>query len=359
MTNQSLKRKNANPTQGDGSDLALIPLSTLPQQAISWCWPGRIARGMVTVLAGYPKSGKSLVVCNLAATITCGRTFPGSKHQAKDGHVVILNNEDDAEHVLGPRIAAAGGDLNRVRILQGQANLSAANLIEKLEPELDKIKYLRALFLDPATSVVALNRNSGDHVRGVLTALGALAARRNIAVIVVVHLNKSGGARAISQVSGSFEWTAATRAGFLVVEEVGTSRHLFLPMANNIGLAPEGLAFQIRTRKVDNIRAPRVVWEEEPIKMSADEALANGSGRADRVAAAREIDEFLRKLLADGRRPSKDVLKDGRQNGFSDRQLRAAAKRLGVKIGNKGFGPSKEWFWELKTESANEADGRR
>jgi putative DNA primase/helicase len=341
------------------SDFALVPLSTVPRQAISWCWPRRIPRGMVTVLAGYQKSGKSLVACSIAATITCGRKFPGSKHQAKDGHVVILNNEDDAEHVLGPRIAAAGGDLHRVRILQGQANLSAANLIEKLEPELDKIKYLRALILDPMTSVVALNRNSADHVRGVLAALGALAARRNIAVIVVVHLNKSAGSRTISRVSGSFEWTAATRAGFLVVEEVGTSRHMFLPMANNIGLAPEGLAFQIKTKKVDNIRAPRVVWEEEPIKMSADEALANGSGRADRVAAAREIDEFLRKLLADGRRPSKDVLTDGKQNGFSDRQLRAAAKRLGVKIGNTGFGSSKEWFWELKTESANEADGRR
>ena len=52
--------------------------------------------------------------------------------------MVIINNEDDAQRVLGPRIAAAGGDLKRVHIRQGRSNLSVANLIEKLEPELDK-----------------------------------------------------------------------------------------------------------------------------------------------------------------------------------------------------------------------------
>jgi hypothetical protein len=53
--------------------------------------------------------------------------------------------------------------------MQGQANLSVANLIEKLEPELDKIKYLRALILDPITSAVALNRNSAATSRATNT----------------------------------------------------------------------------------------------------------------------------------------------------------------------------------------------
>jgi putative DNA primase/helicase len=329
------------------SGFALIPLSTLPQQEISWCWPNRIPRGMVTVLAGYQKSGKSMVACSIAATITCGGKFPGSKREAKRGHVVMINNEDHPQQVLRPRIAAAGGDLSRLHIMQGQANLSAANLIEKLEPKLDKIPYLRALILDPITSAVSLNRNSGDHVRGVLAGLGALAARRNIAVIVVVHLNKSAGPRAISQVSGSFEWTAASRAGFLVVEEVGTSRHLFLPMANNIGLAPDGLAFRIKTKEVDGIRAPRVVWEKEPIEMSADDALAVRSGDADKVAAAREIDELLRKLLASGKRRSTEVFVDGKEHGFSRKQLHTAADRLGVRKFNTGGPETKKWWWQL------------
>jgi putative DNA primase/helicase len=347
MKNQALAKLPPKFTD-HASGFSLIPLSTVPQQEISWCWPGRIARGMVTVLAGYQKTGKSLVACNIAATITRGGKFPAGEGEAKRGHVIMINGEDDPQQMLRPRIAAAGGDLKRVHILRGQRNLSITDFIEKLEREIakKKVKYLRALILDPATSVVSLNRNSADQVRGVLAALGALAARRNIAVMVVVHLNKkNAGARAISQISGSFEWTAATRAGFLVVEEVGTSRHLFLPMANNIGLAPEGLAFQIKTKKVDG--APRVVWENEPIKMSADDALANGSGGADKVAAAREIDEFLRKLLADGRRGSTEVFADGEGHGFSRKQLHTAADRLGIRKFNTGSRTTKKWWWEL------------
>jgi putative DNA primase/helicase len=342
MRNQALAKLPPKFT-GQASGFVLVPLSALPRKELTWCWPGRIAQGMVTVFAGYQKSGKSLVACNIAATITRGGEFPAGEGEAKRGHVVIINNEDDAQRVLSPRIAAAGGDLRRTCILRGQPNLSVANLIEKLEPKLAKIPYLRALILDPATSAISINRNSADQVRGVLAALGALAARRNIAIIVVVHLNKSTGARTISRVSGSFEWTAATRAGFLVVEEVGTSRHLFLPMANNIGLAPEGLAFQIKTKD----GAPRVVWEKEPIEMSADEALANGNGGADKVAAAREIDEFLRKLLASGRRRSTEVFEDGGQHGFSRKQLHTAADRLGVRKFNTGGRETKKWWWEL------------
>jgi RecA-family ATPase len=201
LSNGSAPAAGDSPAAGGGSDFTLVPLSAVPQQDISWCRPGRIPRGMVTVLAGHQKIGKAFVACKIAATITRGGKFPGSKRKTKRGHVVVINTEDHAQQVLRPRIAAAGGDLKRVHIVEGQSNLSVENLIEKLEPELDKIPYLRALILDPITSAVALNRNSAD----VLAGLGALSARRNIAVIVVVHLNKSAGARAISQVSGSFE----------------------------------------------------------------------------------------------------------------------------------------------------------
>jgi hypothetical protein len=109
-TNGGLSAAGDSPAAGGGSDFTLVPLSTLPQQAIRWCWPNRIPRGMVTVLAGYQKSGKTFVACKIAATITRGRKFPGSKRKARRGHVVMINNEDHAQQILRPRIAAAGGD---------------------------------------------------------------------------------------------------------------------------------------------------------------------------------------------------------------------------------------------------------
>ena len=65
--------------QSDNTSFSLVPLSSLPQVAIRWRWPKRIPRGMVTVIAGYQKAGKSLVVSSIAATITRGRDFPADK----------------------------------------------------------------------------------------------------------------------------------------------------------------------------------------------------------------------------------------------------------------------------------------
>ena len=258
----------------DAKEFGLVQLSELAQTSIPWRWPQRIPTGMVTVLAGYQKTGKSLVACNFAATITRGRRFPAGEGSAKRGHVIIINNEDDPRQMLGPRLAAAGADLHRIHVPNSRWFLNRTNLIEKLESEIKKIQHLRALILDPITSLLSISRNNADDVRAVLTGLGSLAARYRIAIIAVVHLNKSGRGQAISQISGSFEWTAACRAAFLVTHDADGGRHLFLPLPNNVGLKREGLAFHVADIPVQGGQAPAVIWDDELVKMSADEALA-------------------------------------------------------------------------------------
>src|SRR6266536_346195 len=41
---------------------------------IRWLWPGRIARGKVTVLAGNPDLGKSQVTASASAVVSTGGT---------------------------------------------------------------------------------------------------------------------------------------------------------------------------------------------------------------------------------------------------------------------------------------------
>src|SRR5262245_19605086 len=77
---------------------------------------GRIPKRTITIIAGHQKSGKSLVSCAIAATISRGGSFPCSKRLAKRGRVNILNAEDDPATVLRHRLAAAGADLSRTVI---------------------------------------------------------------------------------------------------------------------------------------------------------------------------------------------------------------------------------------------------
>jgi hypothetical protein len=77
------------------------------------------------------------------------------------------------------------------------------------------------------------------------------------------------------------------------------------------------------------------------LTITADEAVANRAGDAYKSANAREIDEFLRNLLSSGKRPSKEVFDDGKQNGYSQKQLHTASKRVGVRKFNTGGSATK------------------
>ena len=70
-------------------------VSEIEAQPILWLWPGRIARGKVTMLAGHPGLGKSQLALAAAAIVTSGGQWPVDGTRAERGSVIILSAEDD------------------------------------------------------------------------------------------------------------------------------------------------------------------------------------------------------------------------------------------------------------------------
>ena len=65
------------------------------------------------------------------------------------------------------------------------------------------------------------------------------------------------------------------RAILLVTEEAGTRRRLFVQLKSNIGPDNAGFAFEIESRVIaDGACTSAVVWSNNPVTISADEALA-------------------------------------------------------------------------------------
>jgi putative DNA primase/helicase len=161
------------PTNNSSSD-SFVPISQYAAREFKWVWPGRIPRDMVTVIAGESKTGKSLLACNIAATVTTGAQFPCEEGWAKRGHVVIVNGEDDAGQILVLRLSAAGADLSRVHV--PPVTWDPDDFIGWLKRELPLVPYRRVLILDPITAFFP-HRNNADRVRAVLTELRVLAAK--------------------------------------------------------------------------------------------------------------------------------------------------------------------------------------
>jgi hypothetical protein len=88
---------------------------------------------------------------------------------------------------------------------------------------------------------------------------------------------------------------------------------LFLHAKNNLAPPPQGLAFQLQQCVVgNNIPASRIVWEAEPVAITANEALAVDS--AGSGTAKVEAIQFLQAALAGGPVPAAEVNRMAREH---------------------------------------------
>jgi hypothetical protein len=255
-----------------------------------------------------------------------------------------------------PRLIAAGADRSRIHIVKavkdsvGERPFNLSVDLDRLEREYD-LTQVKLLVIDPASSYLGsakggrISRNSGGDVRTILDRLASFAAKHGLAALAVSHLNKSTGASAITRIMGSTEWVAVPRAVFLVTEEAGTGRRLFLPLKNNLAPDRVGYAFRVEDRIVaGGIKTSAVVWDHDPVTITADEALA--AAAKNKKASSTAMD-FLQQLLRDGPVDQTEAVRLGAEAGFSEKNLRMARENLGVKPTKEGFGAVGKWVWKL------------
>ena len=332
--------------------VVLVPASDIEPEKVKWIWPGVIASGRITGLVGYPGLGKSQVAIDLAATVSTGRPWPGGVPNGSTGSVIILSAEDDAGDTIVPRLIAAGADraaVHFVKVVKANDGVerafSLADDLERLEKEQD-LQQVRLLIVDPITAYLGgksdrVNRNRGPDVRTFQDSLTAFAGRHDLGVLAISHLNKMGGAKAITRVMGSQDWVAVPRAVYLVTEEVGTPRRLFLPVKNNLASDRIGYAFEIESKVVaDCIRTSAVLWSGDQITISADEALKAAAKKVTSGAV-----DFLQEVLSDGPVDQTEIVRLGKEAGYSEKSLRTAREKLGVTPKKEGFGASGKWVW--------------
>lgn len=113
----------------------LTPAASIKPVAIRWLWPGWVARGKLTVLAGAGGSGKTTLAIGLIGTLTSGGRWPDGDICREPGNALIWSSEDDPADTLVPRLMAAGADLSRVHIIQGRVN--GAGEREPFDPATD------------------------------------------------------------------------------------------------------------------------------------------------------------------------------------------------------------------------------
>jgi hypothetical protein len=327
--------------------LDLVCAADVTQTFLDPLWDGVLWRGKLTAIAGQPGLGKSLLTLDIAARLTKGEPMPGEMGPQQPRTVLIASAEDDPADTMMPRLVSASADLRRVHFINGASDGKFLCLGPHAEEMRATIVKTGAdlVILDPLSAYIGnIDSHKDSEVRQVLSHLTKLAQETQCAILAVHHLNKGNGGAAISRVSGSMAFVAATRSSWLVAAasaEDQTLRH-FTPLKVNLAPNRGGYTFRLNQRS----DGPHIVWEVGMCTdVTADDLLdvdARARGKHARVNAATS---WLRSELSVPR-PARDVQDAARTAGFPRQILDPAVEALGVAKTNPGGG---KWLWSLPT----------
>lgn len=340
----------------NSGSLILKPASSVRPEPIRWLWPGKIALGKPTLIAGDPGLGKSMVTANLAAHVSIGRDWPGGG-KCPLGDVIFCSAEDDPGDTIRPRLDAAGADPERVYIVHGveevtrnggheQRLLNLRRDLEAVEVAATGLPDCRLIVIDPVSAYLGgADSHNNAEVRGLLAPLGDLARKVGAAIVFVTHLNKGSGGSALYRATGSLAFVAAARAAFIVTRDKSDAdRRLFLPMKNNLAQDTSGMAYRIQTRN----EVPYVQWEAVPVTITAEEALQRDDDGDHESTLAADAEDWLRDVLSLGAVPSKEIEAAAKSAGYSWTTIRRAQAAIGIKPRRTGgAGAEGKWVWQL------------
>lgn len=336
------------------SDGIGVRLSDVKPERVRWLWQDRIPLGKMTIFDGDPEVGKSSVTLDLAARVTTGRTMPDDS-PGVDGAVVILSYEDGIADTIVPRLKASGCDLDRVividRVPDEKGTIRPPMIPEDLDHAEDIIRREGAVLLviDPLMAALGgkIDAHRDQDVRRALVLIADMAERTKAAVVVVRHMNKSGGGNPMYRGGGSIGIIGAARSALLFGHSTeDPDLRVMARLKGNLATAYPSLAYRMEGTEIDGEDGPistvRVAWEGET---SEDAATLLQPPQTDDDSARQRAKTFLKTLLAGGEKTATEVETAAEEADIAPATLNRTKKAAGVRSVKTKTG----WVWRLHT----------
>ena len=328
---------------------AVVSMETVTRKPVTWLWWPYIALGKLTMLDGDPGIGKSLLMTQLAASLSQGHPLPDQEGTPTLGTggahtTVMLSTEDGLEDTLKPRLDDAGADCSKIKVLTGWVDANGEEHVFTFEhlPVLERTLETyqpRLVIIDPIQSYLGsrVDMHRANETRPLLAALVRMAEQYQCAIVCVRHPAKSSqGGKAIHRGLGSVDFIGAARTGLFVEQHpTDPGKVLLAQSKNNIG--PLGHT-QMFTKYEGHFEWCGVS------RLSAE--LLAGSGRGPDPYIFLEAVCWLEERLADGVPVSTELLQqEAVEEGLTLPALRRAKKALGVRSIRNG----EQWDWQLRS----------
>jgi hypothetical protein len=326
------------------------PVSQVQPREIDWLWLFRLGFGKLALLEGDPDLAKSFIALDLCARLSTGRPMPDGSAGPGVVNSMYLFVEDGDGDTVRPRLARMGADIDRVYV----PDFRRCHAPLLLPRDLPRFKEMlghcqaRLVVLDPFLAFLdsTVQSFSEQSLRRLLTPLQALAEEFHCAILLVRHLNKAVGLRALYRGTGSIALSAACRSEWLVARiPDGEGRCVLAQQKNNLAARQPSLAYEVSAAADGK---PALVWHGET-DWSAESVL---NQRRPLPATRRdEASAFLREFLRDGPKTSRQIWAAAREHGHKEKTLRAAARKLKLSFRSVWQDDDRLSYWLLPDQS--------
>jgi hypothetical protein len=340
-----LKKATPSESPTPRRDFEVHCLADVEPEQVEWLWHPYIPFGKLTILEGDPGLGKSWMTCAIATAVANGFGLPGIK-VSDPRNVVMLSAEDGLGDTVRPRLESMRADLRRIFAVDGVLTFDEIGCV-MLEEVVIKHRA-QLVIIDPIVAYIGaeVDLHRANETRAVMARLARIAEKHVCAILALRHLTKGTGGKAIYRGYGSIDITAAARSVLLVgADPDDESKRAIIQTKSN--LAPKGTAIGYQ------LNAEGFFWTGES-DLTADRILS--SWRNENDESSSDALTFLRESLAEGERPVKELTREARDFGITEKMLRRAREKLGIESIKRGghFGKAdgeeknnSGWFWKL------------
>jgi hypothetical protein len=199
----------------DASELFGPPKQIKPLP-MEWLWYPYIPRYGVTIFAGDPGRGKSLLTAMLIGTVTSQSKWPLSEERSDGNRVLLLSAEDNWPRVTLSRLIKAGAVLDNIHVMHQFRALTVERL-EKLAQEMEEWRP-DLVIIDTLAAYMGAERDMHrqNEVGEFLAMLTEMAESVGSAIVGIGHLNKQTNEHPLFRIVGSIGFAATVRSAIFL-----------------------------------------------------------------------------------------------------------------------------------------------